>query len=73
LLYEADEEPGVREVSRCVAALDRGRKDLARGLPICTRLVCDMHPALPAHPGGRGKAPGDFGRTAGLARLHSAR
>jgi Fic family protein len=68
LLYEADEQPGVpiddaREVSRCVAALDRGLKDLAGGLPICTRLLCDMHRALLAHPRGRGKAPGDIRRT----------
>jgi len=68
LLYEADEEPGVpiddaREVSRCVAALDRGLKDLARGLPICTRLLCDMHRALLAHPRGRAKTPGDIRRT----------
>src|SRR3954454_12879332 len=64
LLYEVDEEPGVpiddaREVSRCVAALDRGRKELAGGLPICTRLICDMHRALLAHPRGRSKTPGD--------------
>jgi Fic family protein len=68
LLYEADEEPGVpiddaREVSRCVAALDRGRKGLAAGLPLCTRLICDMHKALLAHPRGRGKAPGDIRRS----------
>jgi Uncharacterized conserved protein len=68
LLYEADEEPGVpiddaREVSRCVAALDRGLKDLRGGLPICTRLLCDMHKALLAHPRGRAKAPGDIRRT----------
>ena len=42
LLYEVDEEPGVpvedaREVSRCVAALERGLKRLRGGLPVCTR------------------------------------
>jgi Fic family protein len=68
LLYEADEEPGVpiadaREVSRCVAALDRGLKDLAGGLPICTRLLSDMHRALLAHPRGRGKTPGEIRRS----------
>lgn len=68
LLYEADEEPGVplddaREVSRCVAALDKGRKGLADGLPICTRLLCAMHKALLAHPRGRGKTPGELRRS----------
>lgn len=68
LLYEANEEPGVpfddaREVSRCVAALDKGLTDLASGLPICTRLLCDMHKALLAHPRGRGKTPGEIRRS----------
>jgi Fic family protein len=68
LLYEVDEEPGVpiddaREVSRCVAALDRGLADLAGGLPLSTRLISNMHKTLLAHPRGRGKAPGDIRRS----------
>jgi Fic family protein len=68
LLYEIDEQPGVpvedaREVSRCVAALEVGLKKLKGGLPLCTRLLCDMHKALLAHPRGRGKAPGDIRRS----------
>jgi len=68
LLYEADEEPGVplddaREVSRCVAALDKGLNELAGGLPVCTRLLCDMHKALLAHPRGRNKTPGAIRRS----------
>jgi Fic family protein len=68
LLYEVDEEPGVpiddvREVSRCVAALDRGLADLAGGLPLSTRLISNMHKALLTHPRGRGKAPGDIRRS----------
>lgn len=68
LLYEIDERPGVpvddaREVSRCVAALERGLKTLRGGLPLCTRLLCEMHKVLLTHPGGRGKTPGEVRRT----------
>lgn len=64
LLYEIDEQPGVpvedaREVSRCVAALERGLKKLRGGLPLCMRLLCEMHKVLLSHPGGRGKTPGE--------------
>ncbi len=68
LLYEIDEQPGVpvedaREVSRCVAALDLGLGKLRGGLPLCARLLCDMHKVLMTHPRGRGKAPGELRRT----------
>jgi Fic family protein len=68
LLYEIDEEPGVplgdaREVSRCVAALEHGLKQLRKGLPLCTRLLCEMHRVLLTHPRGRGKAPGEVRRS----------
>ena len=68
LLYEIDEQPGVpvedaREVSRCVAALERGLDKLRRGLPLCTRLLCEMHEVLMRHPGGRGKTPGEVRRS----------
>lgn len=68
LLYELDEEPGVpladaREVSRCVAALERGLKRLRGGLPLCTRLLCEMHAELMRHPGGRSKTPGELRRS----------
>lgn len=68
LLYEVDEEPGVpiddaAEVSRCVAALERGLKRLKGGLPLCTRLFSEMHKVLLAHPRGRGKAPGEIRRS----------
>src|SRR5688572_2484143 len=51
LLYEIDEQPGVpvedaREVSRCVAALERGRNLLAEGLPLSTRLMREVHEVL---------------------------
>ena len=68
LLYEIDEEPGVpvedtREVSRCVAALERGLEKLRGGLPLCMRLLCDMHAALLTHPRGHGKTPGEVRRS----------
>jgi Fic family protein len=68
LLYEIDEQPGVpvedaREVSRCVAALERGLDKLRGGLPLCTRLLCEMHEVLMSHPGGRGKTPGEVRRS----------
>jgi Fic family protein len=68
LLYEIDEQPGVpvedaREVSRCVAALERGLKKLRGGLPLCMRLLCEMHKVLLSHPGGRSKTPGEVRRS----------
>jgi Fic family protein len=68
LLYEIDEQPGVpvddaREVSRCVAALEHGLTKLRGGLPLCTRLLCEMHKVLMTHPRGRGKTPGELRRT----------
>jgi Fic family protein len=68
LLYEIDEQPGVpvddaAEVSRCVAALERGLKKLRGGLPLCMRLLCEMHKALLTYPRGRSKAPGEVRRS----------
>jgi Fic family protein len=68
LLYEIDEQPGVpvedaREVSRCVAALEHGLAALRGGLPMSLRLLRGMHEVLMAHPGGRGKTPGEFRRS----------
>lgn len=67
LLYEIDEQPGVpvedaREVSRCVAALERGLEKMRGGLPICVRLLTEMHETLMNHPGG-GKTPGEVRRS----------
>ncbi|HET6317840.1 MAG TPA: Fic family protein [Chloroflexota bacterium] len=68
LLYEIDEQPGVpvedaREVSRYVAALERGLRRLRGGLPLCMRLLSEMHMVLMSHPGGRGKTPGEVRRS----------
>ena len=68
LLYEIDAQPGVsvedtREVSRCVAALEHGLEALRGGLPLSMRLLRGMHEVLMAHPGGRGKMPGEVRRS----------
>lgn len=68
LLYEVDAQPGVpvddaREVSCCVAALELGLKRLRGGLPLCMRLLQEMHKVLFAQPRGRGKAPGELRRS----------
>ena len=68
LLYEIEEEPGVpvedaEEVSRYVAAMERGMKLLRSGLPLSSRLLCEMHGVLLDHPRGRGKAPGELRRS----------
>lgn len=68
LLYEIDEQPGVpiddaREVSRYVAALEHGLARLRGGLPMCLRLIREMHGVLLEQPRGRGKAPGEFRRS----------
>ena len=68
LLYEIDEQPAVpmedaREVSRCVAALEHGLAALRGGLPLSMRLLRGMHEVLMAHPGGRGKTPGEVRRS----------
>ncbi len=64
LLFEIDEQPGVpvddaREVSRCVAALEYGLKQLHGGLPLCMRLLSGMHKVLLTQARGHGKAPGN--------------
>lgn len=68
MLYEVDEQPGVpladaREVSRCVAALDRGLEALRGGLPLSMRLLCGMHEELMSHPGGTTTTPGEVRRS----------
>jgi Fic family protein len=68
LLYEVDAQPGVpvndaREVSRYVAALEFGLKRFRGGMPLCMRLICEMHEVLMAHPAGRGKTPGELRRS----------
>lgn len=68
MLYEADGAPGVpvddvQEVSCYVSALEHGVDHLHRGLPICTRLMNEMHRRLMTQGRGMGKAPGEIRRT----------
>ncbi|OWQ83050.1 hypothetical protein CDN99_27320 [Roseateles aquatilis] len=68
LLYEADGAPGVplhdvREVSCYVDALYHGIARLRQGMPLCTRLMNEMHARLMSHGRGAGKAPGEIRRT----------
>jgi Fic family protein len=68
LLFEAEGSPGVplddvREVSCYVGALEHGLALLKGGLPLCTRLMNEMHAKLMTHGRGAGKAPGEVRRT----------
>ena len=68
MLYESDGEPGVplddvREVSRCVAAMEHGLARLRGGFPLSLRLLREMHGVLLDHPRAAGKAPGEFRRS----------
>jgi Fic family protein len=68
MLHEVDEQPGVpiddvREVSRCVAALERGCELLAAGLPFSVRLLSQVHEVLMGQTRGRAKLPGEVRRS----------
>jgi Fic family protein len=67
LLFEEDGAPGVpiddvTEVSCYVAALDHGVRRLSAGVPISSRLICEMHAALMQSGRGAGKSPGAYRR-----------
>ena len=66
--YEAEGAPGVplddvREVSCHVAALEHGLGLLKGGLPLCGRLMNEVHARLMSHGRGAGKAPGEVRRS----------
>lgn len=68
LLFELDQEPGVplddvREVSKCVAALDHGLRLLAEGLPLSLRLFKEIHGVLLSKGRGSNQTPGEFRRS----------
>lgn len=68
MLFELDEAPGVPfedvvEVSNYVAALEHGIKRLREGLPLCNRLIREMHGVLLARGRGSDKSPGEFRRS----------
>ena len=68
LLFELQEAPGVpvddvEEVSNYVAALNHGLSRLSEGLPLCNRLIREIHGVLLSGGRGSGKAPGEFRRS----------
>ena len=68
LLFELKEAPGtplddVIEVSNYVAALEHGISRLDGELPLCNRLVREIHDKLLSHGRGSGKMPGEFRRS----------
>lgn len=68
LLFENDELPSVplddvQEVSNYVAALNHGLEETKGGLPLCLRLIKQVHHILLSTGRGSDKAPGEFRRT----------
>ena len=68
LRFELDEAPGglpadVVEVSNYVAALERGLSLLNGGLPLCNRLIREMHGVLLSRGRGSSQSPGEFRRS----------
>ena len=51
------------EVSNYVAALEHGLGRLGEGLPLCNRLIREVHEVLLSRGRGSGKAPGDYRRS----------
>ncbi len=67
LMFEEDAAPGVpvddaAEVSCYVAALDHGIALLQQGLPLSSRLICELHERLMQSGRGVSKAPGQYRR-----------
>ena len=68
LMYEASEAAGVPledvlEVSNYVAALTHGLERMATGLPLSSRLLCEVHARLLSRGRGADKAQGEFRRS----------
>ena len=68
LRFELDEAPGglpadVVEVSNYVAALEHGLSLLNGGLPLCNRLIREMHGVLLSRGRGSSQSPGEFRRS----------
>lgn len=68
LLFELEQAPGVPvddvvEVSSYVAAMHHGLDRLRGGLPLCNRLLREVHRVLLATGRGSEKEPGEFRRT----------
>lgn len=67
LQFELSEAPGVPfddvlEVSNYVRALEHGLSRLGEGMPLCNRLLREMHEVLLSRGRGSGKQPGEFRR-----------
>lgn len=62
---KADRPDDVQEVCNYVDALTYARKEIARskGLPLCTRLLCEAHKRLMKGVRGAGKQPGELRRS----------
>ncbi len=68
LTHELDAAPGVpqddvEEVSCYVSALELGMKRLSEGMPVCLRLITELHGRLLSSGRGSGKQPGEFRRS----------
>ena len=68
LLFEMEEAPGtpiddVVEVSNYIRALEHGMARLREGLPLCNRLLREMHAHLMSRGRGSDKEPGEFRRS----------
>ena len=68
LLFELDEAPGVpfddaSEVLGYVRALERGLELLSSGLPVCGRMLAQVHEVLLGQGRGSDKSPGEYRRT----------
>ncbi|ARN57191.1 Fic family protein [Sedimentisphaera salicampi] len=65
LLFEFEKQPGVplddvQEVSNYAAALNYGMKRLEEGIPLCNRLLKEIHSILLSEGRGREQTPGEF-------------
>jgi Fic family protein len=68
MLFEIDGAPGVplddvREVSRCVSALEHGIHRFKEGFPLCLRLIRELHGILLEKGRGSDSTPGEFRRS----------
>ncbi|MFH0920264.1 MAG: Fic family protein [Fibrobacterota bacterium] len=68
LLFELDETPGVpvddvKEVSNYVAAMEKGLELLHGGLPLCGRVLREIHAILLSSGRGMAKQPGEYRRS----------
>jgi Fic family protein len=68
LLFELEEVPGVplddvREVSNYAAALEKGLEMWRKGLPVCGRMLKQIHAVLLSAGRGASKQPGEYRRS----------